>query len=129
MSNQSLHDYILSIVKEDLLKVLFSQKKKSTKHWQDKELLNVLFKNYRCSSAGPKGLRLSYLGDRLCSKHFANYTYKLACSIQNISLLGLDKKMIWPYYIGKEHINFYSQDDAAWFQLNGSDINSFTDFM
>lgn len=129
MKNKSLHEFILTAIKEDLLSYLQSQKRHHDYKWKDSELLGLIFKNYRISRTGPKGLRLSYIGDRMCVKHFANYTYKLASEIQNSAMIGLDKNMIWPYYVGKEHINFYSQDDAAWFQLNGSDINSFTDFI
>lgn len=129
MQNNTVHDYILQEVKENLINLLLSHKKRNAVSLNNRELLGIIFKNYRTSTKGHKGLRLSYLGDRVCCKHFASYTYKLEEAVQNQAILSLDRNMLWPYYIGKEHISFYSQDDAAWFQLNGSNINTYGDFI
>jgi hypothetical protein len=126
MTCDSLHEFILETIKEDLISLVLSHKKIKHQAWNDRELFSMLFKNYRTSNTGHKGLRLTYVGDRSCAKHFASYAYKVSKHVSNKDLLELDKKMIWPYYVGKEHISFYSQDDAAWFQLNGNDLTEYT---
>lgn len=129
MSNfESLHEHILAEVKEKLLTRL-SYGSIEELRFTDKQLLNYLFKNYRYDRSGHKGIRLTYEGHTICSGVFKSYSYELAAPTSNQAKIALDKNMLWPYYIGKQCISFYSEEDAAWFQLNGSDINSFTDFI
>ena len=123
MNSDNLHVYILSVVKTEILKQFDNQP------ISDQRCFRILFKNYRSTSNKHYGLRLSYLGDKIMSKHFESYSYEMDSSISNKALLGLDKKMFWPYYIVKKHVTFYSQDDAAWFRLNGQDINTYTDLL
>jgi len=121
MSSSNLHEFVLQTLSESF--------DDTTRAWSTAEKLKFIFKNYRVKNTTHCGLRLTYIGDRLMSKHFSSYSYETEKRISNSALLGLDKNMIWPYYIGKQHVTFYSTDDAAWFQLNGHDINTFTDFI
>ena len=37
--------------------------------------------------------------------------------------------MKWPYYLGRRIVIFYSQEDAAWFRLNGQNLNRYIDYI
>jgi hypothetical protein len=122
--NTDLHEYILQSLKDDIIRHAYIEGDQPS----DLHLLRLIFKNYRHTSKNRRGLRLTYIGDRVMSGRFQSYSYETANKVSNKSILSLDKNMIWPYYIGKQHVTFYNQDDAAWFQLNGSDINTFTEY-
>lgn len=129
MSNQNcLHDHILDTVKEDLHTLLSQRYGEQTVH-ADKELLAMIFKNYRYRKNLHHGLRLSYVGNRVLSKHFQNHSFQIECRPTHQSLIILDKQMKWPYYISKSVAIFYSDNDAAWFNLNGSDLSQFTGYI
>lgn len=95
----------------------------------EKILLRYIFKNYRFHNEQHKGLCLSYNGNKIMQKHFESYSYPIARKIMHLSTIALDKNMLWPYYIGKQYVTFYSADDASWFQLNGKDLNSFSNYI
>lgn len=95
----------------------------------EKILLRYLFKNYRFKNNEHLGLSLSYNGNHLLQKTFESYSYPVVSKINHAATIALDKNMLWPYYIGKQYVSFYSADDASWFQLNGKDINSFSDYL
>lgn len=120
-----LHEHILKSLRDDIIKYAYIEGDEPT----DLNLLRLIFKNYRHTSKQRRGLRLTYIGDRVMSKQFASYSYETSERISHKAILGLDKNMLWPYYIGKQHVTFYNQDDAAWFQLNGGDLNTYTDYL
>jgi hypothetical protein len=120
-----LHEHILKSLRDDIIKYAYIEGNEPT----DLNLLRVIFKNYRHTSKQRRGLRLTYIGDRVMSRRFASYSYETSEKISHKAILGLDKKMIWPYYIGKQHVSFYNQDDAAWFQLNGNNLNTYSELL
>lgn len=92
----------------------------------------MLFKNYRRSGAGHKGLRLSYLGHKVLAKYYESYVYFIEegpTPIKNKVLVALDRKMMWPYYIGKNNIVFFSKTDAGWYKLNGYSLEALLENM
>lgn len=117
-----LQQYLLTQLKEDYLKK-FSDGADS--HVSDTDVLNALFINYRKTSTASRGLRLSYLGTVLMKRHYDEYRYELSQIPSNKVYVMLDKNMEWPYYIGKKYVSFFNKDDAAWFRLNNSDLNSY----
>ena len=122
-----LHYHILDSVKPDLYSLL-SQRNEPAVH-SDKQLLSLIFKNYRFRQNLHHGLRLSYLGNRVVSKHFQSHSFQIEKRPTHQSLIILDKQMKWPYYISKSVAVFYSDNDAAWFNLNGSDLSQFTGYI
>jgi hypothetical protein len=93
----------------------------------DQELLALIFKNYRRSSQGHCGLRLSKTGYWLLNKHFDCQVFDLipAGSTSNQILIQLDKKMQWPYYIDASVFVFFNNTEAAWFKLADHKITNF----
>lgn len=114
-----LHFYVLNKVKDKI-------KLDAT---DEKILLRHLFKNYRYRNNEHLGLSLSYSGNQLLQKTFESYSYPVETKINHAAIIALDKNMLWPYYIGKQYVTFYSADDASWFQLNGKDLNSFSNYI
>lgn len=125
MIPDNLHEFLLNTVRVDIIKYAYVDGDDPT----DLNLLRLIFKNYRHTSKNRRGLRLTYLGNRVMRKHFASYNYENTEITSNKAILGLDKNMLWPYYISNKHVTFYNQDDAAWFRLNGSDINTYTNYL
>ena len=126
MSN--LHVQILSKLKVDI----DSHCQKAlgeVRAFSEDEQYRMLFENYRKINDRPYGLRLTGFGNKLLSKHYDFYKYKHEEKILNKSFIVLDKSMKWPYYLGRQIVIFYSQEDAAWFRLNGQDLNRFIDYM
>jgi hypothetical protein len=37
--------------------------------------------------------------------------------------------MSWPYYVGSTSVCFFSENDAAWFRLNGGDLVKFSEYV
>lgn len=114
-----IHIYILKSVRQDI----------DLDSNNDKILLRYLFKNYRHYKDKNIGLRLTFVGNQTLRKHFQDYSYPMEGKINNRALIALDKSMLWPYYIGKQYVSFYSKDDAAWFQLNGNNLNNFSQYI
>ena len=128
MSTDSLHLHILDAVKEDIYTLLEQRHGEQATH-SDKELLGVIFKNYRYRKNSHHGLRLSYMGNRVLSRHFQNHSFHIESKPNHQSFVTLDNQMKWPYYISKTVAVFYSDNDAAWFRLNGEDITTFTGYI
>ena len=128
MSNnhRRLHDKILEALQEDLIHML-----PALSDAQASQLLKKLFKNYRVNKqrSHSTGLRLSTLGNQLMHKHYRAYDYKYQGKRNHSVLIALDKNMQWPYYIGSTVITFYSEQDAAWFGLNGNNIENFVNYI
>lgn len=122
MTYKSLHEHILNSVHNDLNNLFGEELSKS-------KALSFLFKNYRFSHGQHQGLRLTFNGNAVLCKHFAFNTYPVTQEISNKAIIVLDKKMLWPYYISIRYVTFYSDDDAAWYQLNGKNINEFAEYL
>jgi hypothetical protein len=93
------------------------------------EILRVVFVNYRSDHGVSKGLRLTNFGNKILAKHYQTYKYTITDKINNLVLVNLDKSMKWPYYLGtrNNHVVFYSEEDAAWFRLNGNNIKNYVE--
>ena len=89
-----------------------------------------LFSNFRISKEkGPLGLRLTYLGNELCKRHFDFYEFNHDIVPTPKMYLVLDNKMQWPYYFTKRKMVLFNKDDAAWYKLNGKDIEAFIEIL
>jgi len=121
-----LHQHILRDLRDDLL-LMFPK----LGDQKDQVLLSKLFRNYRWSTSKgqSQGIRLSLVGNQLMQKHYECHTYKYQGSRSHTVFIALDQHMLWPYYLGRGQIAFYNDQDAAWFQLNGQDIENFVNFI
>lgn len=128
MAEVSFHEKLLDKIKSDVLDLLRSSSK-SPKSYSTDEIFRTVFTNYRVVSGQPAGLRLTSVGNKILSKHFNSYKYTIHDEISNFVFITLDKNMNWPYYLGTKsnHIVFYSEDDAAWFRLNGNSIKRYVE--
>lgn len=128
--NKSLHGTILRQVEQEVLKQL-SQQKSNNKldHLTQYEILQALFVNFRMVEQIPYGLRLTSFGNKVLSKIYDQYEYEISDEINHKTFVLLDKSMKWPYYIGtrSNRVVFYSEEDAAWFRLNGNKILSYVE--
>lgn len=97
--------------------------------FSDKKMLQILFTNFRATKTNTIGLRLSYVGNTVMAKVYDRWTYEHTGNINHKSYLTLDRNMVWPYYIGKKLVTFYSENDAAWFRLNGGDISKYSEYI
>ena len=130
---ENLHTYILNEVKDNVVRTLTSRY--GEQKYTDQELFRILFKNYRFKQKEHTGLLLSYFGCQALSRVFESYSYQINFNqpkfkkTKHSTLIALDKNMKWPYYIGKKYVTFFSEDDASWFRLSGSDINDFSGYV
>ena len=128
-----LHTYILEQVRVHIISLL--NKKYNERQYSDEDLFRLLFKNYRNKNKLRTGLSLTYFGQRALSKEFKGYTDQINFESKNMNktrhstVVALDKNMKWPYYIGKKHVMFFSEDDASWFRLSGSNLNDFSGYV
>lgn len=90
----------------------------------DAQTLRVVFENYRIFQGQSQGLRLTHYGDQILRQIFDHWQYPHQTRITNGVLLELDKTMIWPYYVARNHMVFYNETDAALFRLSGHTLNS-----
>ena len=124
----NFHIQILSKIEPEVLSSLHSINPDVKQYTKD-EILRTVFVNYRIVSGVPKGLRLTNFGNKILSKHYQTYKYPIEDEINNLVFVSLDKLMKWPYYLGtrNNHVVFYSEEDAAWFRLNGNKITSYVE--
>jgi hypothetical protein len=124
----NFHTQILSKIESDVLSSLHKIQP-DVKQYTNDEILRVVFVNYRIVSGVPNGLRLTNFGNKILSKHYQTYKYSIEDEINNLVLVSLDKSMKWPYYLGtrSNHVVFYSEEDAAWFRLNGNKITNYVE--
>lgn len=116
-------------VRPDLINTLSRSSPHNTEKHTQKDLLQLLFKNYRFIKQQHHGLRLTHLGVRILKKHYDHYSYGVAEKPSHQDFVILDKKMRWPYYISRKVATFFNENDAAWFRLNGENIGSFAEFI
>lgn len=88
-----------------------------------------IFSNYRVSNKETKGLKLTYLGNELLKRQYDSYDFSHDIIPTPKMYLALDNHMQWPYYFTKRKMVLYSQEDAAWYRMNGNSIEDFTDFI
>ncbi len=94
-----------------------------------KQLFYKIFDNFRIKNGEPTGLRLTYLGNELLKRSFDYYEFGHTVTPTPKMYLKLDQGMEWPYYFTKKKLVLYSQEDASWFKLNGSEIGSFIEII
>ena len=105
----------MTLSKEQISKLVFDEIQKSV----DKPMAFFqIFKN-------SKGTRFTGLGFDLASFLWKTYTVKLPQDyrIANKTLLMLDSRMEWPYYLSKKKLILFSEMDAFEFTLYSGDIN------
>lgn len=105
----------MTLSKEQISKLVFDEIQKSV----DKPL--AFFQVFKNS----KGTRFTGLGFDLASSLWKAYTIKLPQDyrIANRTLLMLDSRMEWPYYLSKKKLILFSELDAFEFTLYTGDIN------
>jgi hypothetical protein len=124
----NFHIQLLNQIEKDVLSSLNSNSDEPRQFSKD-EIFRTVFVNYRIVSGLPKGLRLTSFGNKILSKHYQAYKYPIKDEINNLVFVELDKSMKWPYYLGtrNNHVVFYSEEDAAWFRLNGNKITNYVE--
>lgn len=128
ISIEGLHVKIANELEKDI--VSYTEKRLGEPpQFTPDEIYRLIFANYRTIDGVPYGIRLTPFGNNLLSKRYDHYKYKISISPNNKSLIALDKIMEWPYYLGKTIVTFYNENDAAWFRLNGHDINTYVDMI
>ena len=105
----------MTLQKEQISKLVFQEIQKSV----DQPLTFFkVFKNL-------KGTRFTGLGYELAGFLWKSYTIKLPeqYRVLNRTLLMLDSRMEWPYYLSKRKLVLFSEIDAFEFALYQGDIN------
>ena len=123
-----LHSLILESV-NPRLEVYLEKAGYKNQTFSDNEKLALLFTNFRIKNNQGVGLRLSRIGNIIANKVWESFTYEHIGKISHRAYITLDKNMIWPYYIGKKYVTFYSDNDASWFRLNGNDIAKYSEYL
>ena len=73
----------------------------------------------------PKGTRFTRIGHELAKKQWTCYKIKLPNNyvVLTKTLLLLDQRMEWPYFLNKKQLVLFSEMDAFEFTLYQGDIN------
>lgn len=105
----------MTLQKEQISELVFQEIQKSV----DQPL--TFFRVFKNS----KGTRFTGLGYDLAGFLWKSYTIKLPDNyrILNKTLLMLDDKLTWPYYLSKRKLVLFSEMDAFEFALYQGDIN------
>jgi len=125
---KTFHLYILETLRP-IVRVSIKSYNQEYDKLSSKDILHMLFTNYRYSNQQHTGLRLSYFGNKMMSSEFKEYKFEFKGKINHKTYILLDRNMKWPYYIGKKYVSFYSENDAAWFKLNDQDLGKYVDFI
>jgi hypothetical protein len=104
-----------TLSKKQLSEAIFEQLKKSV--GRDLEFFQI-FKNV-------KGTRFTSTGFELAKSLWRVYPikFKQEYRVLNKTLLLLDDRMTWPYYLSKRQLVLFSEMDAFEFTLYSGDIN------
>jgi len=122
-TNSTIHEFILDKLRTSMLSCFNDHE-----HLTDYDLLKLIFKNYTHRGGKHHGIRLSPTGYRFLKKEFDAYEYEnTEYKMANQSLMKLDKYMVWPYYVSHRKVAFFSQEDAAWFRLNGGTLADYVE--
>ena len=89
------------------------------------QMCYAVFENFRVSKGKPLGLRLTTFGNSYMRKRFESFSFELAEPVVGTILVQMDSAMLRPYYLTKKKIEFYDENDAAWFKLGGNDLKYF----
>jgi hypothetical protein len=86
-----------------------------------------IFHNFRVKDNKPIGIRLTTFGNSILHRYFDQYKYEDKILLNGKVVMKLDEAMMWPYYLNerKGKVIFYSQEDSAWFKLNGGKLVDF----
>ena len=105
----------MTLSKEQISNLVYKEIQKSV----DQEL--TFFRIFKNS----KGTRFTGLGFELAGFLWKTYTVKLPENyrVLNKTLLMLDSRMEWPYYLSKRKLVLFSEMDAFEFSLYQGDIN------
>lgn len=130
MISKNLHQFILNELRDRAIATIIAEDiNDETKSFTDDIILKKIFYNYRLERGVPRGLRLTFLGHSLLKTEFEYHLYEHEDHLTNEIFLGLDRNMSWPYYVTKNRVAFYSNVDAAWFQLNGRSLADYKDYI
>ena len=88
-----------------------------------------VFSNFRIDNDKPVGIKLTRFGNSIMGRYFDKYDYENECLLNGKVLVKLDEAMTWPYYVNNKKVVFYSQEDSAWFRLNGSKLENYIDII
>jgi hypothetical protein len=104
-----------NLLKKQISEATFKQLKESV--GQDLEFFQI-FKN-------TKGTRFTSTGYELAKRIWKIYPikFKREYRVLNKTLLLLDERMDWPYYLSKRQLVLFSEMDAFEFTLYSGDIN------
>lgn len=104
-----------TLPKNQISETIFEQLKKSVD--QDLKFFQI-FKN-------TKGTRFTSTGFELAKRLWKTYPlkFKQEYRVLNKTLLLLDERMDWPYYLSKRQLVLFSEMDAFEFTLYSGDIN------
>jgi hypothetical protein len=105
----------MTLLKEQISELVFQEIQKSV----DQPL--TFFRVFKNS----KGTRFTGLGYELAGFLWKTYTVKLPENyrVLNKTLLMLDGRMEWPYYLSRKKLVLFSELDAFEFALYQGDIN------
>lgn len=104
-----------TLSKKQISEAIFEQLQKSV--GKDLEFFQI-FKN-------AKGTRFTSTGYELAKSLWKTYPlkFKQDYRVLNKTLLLLDERMEWPYYLSKRQLVLFSEMDAFEFSLYSGDIN------
>ena len=125
--SETIHYQILEILKNDEV----WERKLISRDYDllDTARFRLLFTNFRFVDNKPHGLRLTYFGEQLMTRHFTRYKFDTDYKANHMAMIKLDKNMSMPYYIGRKYVSFFGEDDATWFRLNDSNLNEFVEYL
>jgi hypothetical protein len=125
-----IHQYILDEVRDDLSQHL--KKNYSPKYINqavsDEIMLKYLFTNHRKKLDGSHiGLRLSHHGHVFLSNYFKFHVFNRDehGRVSNKTLLDLEQKMNYPYFVDGNRVILYSDSDSTWFALQGGTLEEY----
>jgi len=129
MSSQTpkaLQYQIIEKITEDLLRPI-----KGYSECSLNEQCYRVFDNFRVDSKTnkPKGLKLTTWGLSRLSKLYDSYTFEHDIDMKGKILIKLDNAMVWPYYVNRKKVVFFSGEDASWFKLNGTSLEEYTEIL
>jgi hypothetical protein len=104
-----------NLSKKQISDIIFEQLQKSV--GKDLEFFQI-YKN-------TKGTRFTSTGFELAKRLWKTYPlkFKQEYRVLNKTLLLLDERMDWPYYLSKRQLVLFSEMDAFEFTLYSGDIN------
>jgi hypothetical protein len=95
------------------------------KNLDDSQVARMIFANYRTTSSGPKGLRLTHVGLSVMKTLFKGHEIKPSQqkNITSARLLYLDKNANLPYYVSREKIVVFESRLAVLLKLTDGDTS------